>query len=265
MKIIQTSLIIFSLGCFLFISCGEPEPIIYNGPVFVSFTEDTTGKYILEADNEAYFTKIGIPYPLEYDLEIGLELEHSTAEEGKHFDMPSSVVIRKDNVTSLVKIQGYYENMAERKDTITIRLVGEEVAGFNNTYMLFMRQKMICPLDIEAIPGNWTANETSNYDGAYEPYTVTFEEFPGGGDTVITDDIWPYEVKIAFDSTASAGWVWSIPEQYLFDHEEYGPVFISSVDPAEFDACDLIMSSIRYQVYVETGFFEDSMLELVKD
>lgn len=257
---------IILLVSFFITGCGDTDPIIYDGPVFVSFTEGTSGKYVMEVDNEPYLMHIGIPYPLEHDLVMDLDVEYSTAEKGLHFDLPSTVTIRSNNVTSMFKIQGYYETIAERKDTIVIRLIGEDVADFNNSYTIYLQQKKICPLDIEAVSGNWTAYETSLYDGSFDPYSVAFEKYPGGGDTVITDDLWPYEtIKIAFDSTASAGWVWSIPEQFLFNDEEYGPVFISSVDPAEYDACDLIMSSIRYQIYVEAGFFEDSMLELVKD
>ncbi len=265
MKSIPKSIFILIAATVILTSCSKTETYIYDGPVFVSFTDGTSEKYALEPINEPLRIQVGIPYPLETDLVIELEVESATLVEGTHFDVPSSVTITKNNVIASFTIQGYFEMLEGIKDTVTIKLKGEDVAEFNNSYAVYLLQKEVCPLNIPDVFGDWIANEVSAYDGPFDPYLVTFEENPNGGDTVVTDDLWPYyPVKIAFDTTSASYPTWNIPEQYLYDHSEYGPVYIASVDFAPFNSCDLIMETIRYQIYVEDGFFEDSNLEFVK-
>ena len=264
MKNIIKSFIIFAAAALVLNGCGEAEPIIYDGPVFVSFTDGTMGDYFVQADNTPYNVQVGIPTAQGSDMTIDIEILKATGTAGTQFDLPASVTIKAGQVVAVIPVKGDFENLAGRKDTLIFQLLGEDVASFDTAYTVYMQQ--FCPFDVSEFEGAWTATEVSEFYGAYDPYTINFAANPNGGDTLITEDIWPYlPVKITFDVSDPAAFKWSIPDQYLQDHPVYGPQYITSYNPAPFSSCDKTMSAIRYKVYVAAGEFEVSSLSLVKD
>lgn len=266
MKNIIKSFIIFAAAALVLNGCGEAEPIIYDGPVFVSFTDGTMADYFVQADNTPFPVQVGIPSPHGSDITIDLEVLYASGEAGTHYDLPSSVTIPAGDVVATIPVKGYFDNLAGgRKDTVMFQLLGEEVASFDTAYTVYLQQ--FCPFDIANFEGDWTANEQSDYEEEpYAPYTITFEANPNGGDTLVTDDIWPYfPVKVVFDDADPANFFWRIPDQFLSeDLFGYGEARIVDLGPGAFSACELKMS-IRYKVYVSAGNFEQATLQLVKD
>jgi|GEM_PF-2134026 len=265
MKNIVKSFIIFAAAALVLNSCGDPDPIIYDGPVFVSFTDGTLGDYFVQEDNTPYPVQVGIPAPLGSDITVDIEVLYASGEAGTHYDLPSSVTISSGQVVAAIPVKGYFDNLAGgRKDTLVFQLMGDDVASFDTAYTVYLQQ--FCPFVVADFEGDWTATEVSDFYGAYDPYTITLETNPNGGDTLVTDDIWPYApVKFAFDVSNPASFNWSIPDQFLYNHEVYGPVHITSYNPVPFSSCEVKLNEIRYKVYVGAGEFEISSLQLVKD
>jgi len=265
MKRILRTLVVFAAAALVLNSCGEVESYIYDGPAFISFTDGTTGAYFVQSDNTPYQVTVGIPKALTSDLTVNIEVIATTGEAGVNYDIPTSVTVPAGEVIAQIPVKGYFESLAGGvKDTVTFQLVGDLVASFDTAFTIVLQQ--FCEFNVEDFVGDWTAYEQSDYEAdPYDPYTVTFEANPNGGDTLVTSDIWPYlPIKVVFDATDPADFFWRIPDQYLLTHATYGDMKMIDLGPGAFSSCDQSMS-IRYKVYVAAGNFEQSSISLVKD
>jgi hypothetical protein len=246
-------------------SCGETEPTIYNGTLFISFTQGTEGRFVVQNQNVPYPMQVGIPYPVEQDLKVGLKVVYATGIEGVHFDLPSSVTIRKGQVIADFYVYGHAENMTDRRDTLVIGLEHEDAATFANEFTLVMQPP--CEFVLEEFMGDFTAYEQSDYEEQpYDPYTVNFAENPNGGDTLVVTGMWPGEpFKVVFHADDPSNTTWNIPDQFLLaDYNGYGETRISDEGPGVVLTCDHELT-IRYQIYVDEGYFERAFIRFVKD
>ena len=245
--------------------CGEADPILYTGPTFVSFTDGVVGDYFVQADNTPFPVTVGIPSPSGSDVTANLNVVFASGTAGTQYDVPASVTIPAGAVTATFDVNGYFENLAGRKDTLVIELVSADTASFNTTYTLYLQQ--FCPFDINDFVGAWTAYEKSDYEAdPYAPYTVNFALVDGEPNTLVTTDIWPYyPIKVVFNDSDPANFFWNIPDQFLVDDlYGYGEGRATDLGPGAFSACDQT-ASIRYKIYVSAGNFEQATLDLVKD
>lgn len=246
-------------------SCGEVEPTIYDGDLFISYTQGTEGRYVVLAQNVPYSMQIGIPFPVEEDLKVGLRVVYATGSEGIHFDLPSSVTIRKGQVTADFYVYGHAENMTDRKDTLIIGIEHKDAATFANEYSIYMQPP--CEFVLEEFIGDYTAYEQSDYeDSPYDPYPVNFAVNPNGGDTLIVTGMWPGEpFKMVFNAEDPTNYTWNIPDQFLLaDLGGYGETRISDQGPGVVLTCEHELI-IRYQIYVADGYFEQALIQFVKD
>jgi len=245
--------------------CGEVEPSIYDGDLFISYTEASEGRYVVLAQDVPYPMQIGIPFPVDYDLNVGLKIIHATGTEGVQFDLPSSVTIRKGQVTANFYVYGHAENMVDRRDTLVIGIDHENAATFAYEYTLYMQPP--CEFVLEEFIGDFTAYELSDYEEeAYDPYTVNFAENPNGGDTLIVTGMWPGEpFKVVFNTEDPSNYTFNIPDQFLLaDLSGYGETRISDEGAGVVLTCEHELT-IRYQIYVAEGYFERAFIQFVKD
>lgn len=245
--------------------CGEVEPTIYKGDLFISYTMGTEGRYVVLAQNVPYPMQIGIPFPADRDLNVALNVVHATGTEGVHFDFPSSVTIKKGQVTADFYVYGHAENMTDRSDTLVLGIDHENAATFANEYTIFMQPP--CEFVLEEFIGNYTAYEKSDFeDSPYNPYKVTFAENQNGGDTLVVTGIWPGEpFKVVFNTEDPSNYTFNIPDQFLLaDLGGYGETRITDEGPGLVLTCEHEMT-IRYQIYVAEGYFERSIIKFVKD
>jgi len=154
MKKITIKLLSIFAVVLLLNGCGEADPILYDGPTFVSFSNGTSGNYPVESSNDPFLVQVGIPAPLGSDLTISLTEVYSSGTAGTQYDLPSSVTISAGSVTADISVAGNFDNMAGRVDTLIFALTGNEVANFNNEYTLIMKQ--YCPSDPAVIVGTYT-------------------------------------------------------------------------------------------------------------
>jgi len=265
MKKITIKLLSLFAVVLLLNGCGEADPILYDGPTFVSFTDGVLGDYFVQADNTPYPITVGIPAPAASAVTVNVNVVYASGTAGTQYDVPSSVTIPAGAVTATLDVSGYFDNMAGRKDTLVLELDGSEVADFDSEYTLYLQQ--FCPFDINEFVGAWTAYEQSDYEtDPYPPYTINFALVAGEPNTLVTSDIWPYSpIKVVFNADDPANFFWNMPDQFLLDDlSGYGEARATDLGPGSFSSCDL-SASIRYKVYVSAGNFEQATLQLVKD
>ena len=265
MKNITIKLLSIFAVVLLLNGCGEADPILYDGPTFVSFTDGVVGDYFVQADNTPYPITVGIPAPASSDVTVNLNVVYASGTAGTHYDVPSSVTIPAGAVTATFDVSGYFENLSGRKDTLVIELASSQIANFDTEYTLYLQQ--FCPFDINDFVGAWTAYEQSDYEAdPYPPYTVNFALVDGEPNTLVTTDIWPnFPIKVVFNADDPANFYWNMPDQFLVDDLfGYGEARATDLGPGAFSACDLT-ASIRYKIYVSAGNFEQATLQLVKD
>jgi len=265
MKKISIKLLSIFAVVLMLNGCGEADPILYDGPAFVSFTDGVLGDYFVQSDNTPYPIQVGIPAPIGNDLSVDINVVYSSGTAGTQYEVPSSVTIPSGSVTADILVDGIFDNLAGRKDTLILELVSADTASFNTVYTLYMQQ--FCPFDVNDFVGAWTAYEQSDYEtDPYPPYTINFALVPGEANTLVTEDIWPYfPIKVVFNADDPANFYWRIPDQFLVaDLGGYGEGRATDLGPGAFSACDQT-ASIRYKIYVSAGNFEQSTLQLVKD
>jgi hypothetical protein len=263
-KIIYSFLILAS-SAVLFTACGDVEPIIYDGDPFVSYLSGTEGRYVVLSNNAPYSMEVGIPYPLDEDLEVGIKVVYATGTQGEQFDIQESVKIRAGEVSGSFFVYGYSAAMTDRTDTLIVGIDHEFASRYESEYTLVMQPP--CEFILEDYIGDYTAFEQSDYeDQPYTPYTVNFAENPNGGDTLIVTGMWPGEpFKIVFNVDNPPDYTFNIPDQFLLaDLGGYGETRIQDEGSGIVQTCDLTMT-IRYQIYVSEGFFERALITFVKD
>lgn len=242
-------------------SCDEAEKIIYDGPLFISFIEGTSGKYLVDDINSPYNIEVGIPIVQSEDVVAELEILYSTGVLGDQYYVSPSVTIPAGELTAEFSVLGNYDNLSGRKDTLIIGLAGKVISMFDSSYTIYMQQ-LNCNYSIEELAGKWWADETSVYDGQYPLYELTTISNPNGGDTIIVSDYWSGEFKVVFDTSDTTNIMCHVPVQYQYTHETYGDVFIKSLRDASFSKCFKTIISLHLRVYAEEGIFDESFLTM---
>ena len=181
MKNIIRSFILFSVALLGLNSCGETDPIIYDGPVFVSFTYGTSGTYFVKPNNEPFPVFVGVPTPSAEDVTIDIDVVAATGEAGTQFDLPSRVTVRAGEVNAAIPVKGYFDRLAGRVDTVTFQLIGEEVANFDTAYTVILQQ--FCGFDINNFLGTYSCDEAG-----YEVYEVTFTIDSVNANSILNDN-----------------------------------------------------------------------------
>jgi hypothetical protein len=250
-----------ALSVIILNSCNEAERIIYDGPLFISFTQGTSGKYLVDDNNSPYDIEVGIPHVQSADVIADLEIIHSTGISGVHYYVPSSVTIPAGDLTAQFSVLGSFDDMVGRKDTLIIGLSGEVKSTFDTAYTIYMEQ-LNCNWNIEILAGKWTALETSIYEGPFAPYELTTAANPNGGDTIVVTDYWTGEFKIVFDTSDTLNIRCHVPPQYQFTDDTYGDVTIESLESASFSKCYKVISSLHLRVSVEAGIVDESFLTM---
>lgn len=248
-------------------SCGEAEPIIYDGPLFISFTDGTSGKYLVDDSNNTYNIQVGIPMLQQQDITAGLEIFYSTATLGTHFYIPSSVTIPAGELMAEFSVQGFYNELTGRQDTLIIGLSGDVMSTFDSTYTLYMKQ-LNCNYDINELAGKWIANETSAMQGPYMPYELTTIANPNGGDTIVVTDYWSYledydgTFNIVFDVSDTNNITCHIPYQYQFTYESMGDIYIESIQDGAFSKCYKVISDLMLRISASEGVIDETILTM---
>lgn len=199
---------IVSLGLLAsFTGCKE-EYTVYNGPQYIMFA-DTLSVLGVENNEEYFDINISGTKAMDEDCTLAVEVveEESSAIEGLHYTIESnSVVIKKGELATSVRIRGYHDNLTiEEVPEIKLRLISKEDTqwdiyegkGLETKVML----QKVCPFDINAFSGYAMITSTFlyNYAGGYNRLIKTSVD-PTEENTIIMHDYLydGYDVKIRF-------------------------------------------------------------------
>ena len=164
---------------FSFNSCEEDEDKwIYNGEALASFPGATSSAFFVQDVADPVFeieVALNTLSSAERSISLEVDTDLSTAMEGTHFTMPSSVVIAPNEVIGTFEIRGVYANLPNEALTLVINITGDNVADYDNTYTLSINK--FVPFDIANFTGTFECTEHS-YFGDFT-YDVTLSEVDG--------------------------------------------------------------------------------------
>jgi len=183
----------------------DQDPLI--PPTFSKFNvlkaADTLQNYYVKNTNEPLKIPIGITTVSDVDRTVQLTFTSNSALSGIQYTAPTSIKIPAGKTVDTLVLQGLYSGYptSTRKDTLTIKITGGDVAvgAYYNRYVVIMRKS--CPVDLVALAGNYTNTNEYNSAGTFQygPYTtsVTNLVLKPGSTTVATgkltnlyDDSW---------------------------------------------------------------------------
>lgn len=190
-----------------FTSCEE-ERTVYSGSQYIMFSDTLTVLGV--EDKEEYFDiHISGTKPMSKDQTLAVEVieQESSAIEGVHYELESNtVVIKAGELTTSVRIRGYYENLTlEEVPEIKLRLISPEETHWDLYEGMGLETKVmlqkIYPFDINNFTGYaWiTSTYLYNYVGGYNRLIKT-EVDPEEENTIIMRDFYydGYDVKLRF-------------------------------------------------------------------
>ena len=190
-----------------FTSCEE-ERTVYSGSQYIMFSDTLTVLGV--EDKEEYFDiHVSGTKPMSKDQTLAVEVieQESSAIEGVHYELESNtVVIKAGELTTSVRIRGYYENLTlEEVPEIKLRLISPEETHWDLYEGMGLETKVmlqkIYPFDINNFTGYaWiTSTYLYNYVGGYNRLIKT-EVDPEEENTIIMRDFYydGYDVKLRF-------------------------------------------------------------------
>ena len=206
-KKILLSFVISLVMLIGFTSCEE-ERTVYSGSQYIMFSDTLTVLGV--EDKEEYFDiHISGTKPMSKDQTLAVEVieQESSAIEGVHYELESNtVVIKAGELTTSVRIRGYYENLTlEEVPEIKLRLISPEETHWDLYEGMGLETKVmlqkIYPFDINNFTGYaWiTSTYLYNYVGGYNRLIKT-EVDPEEENTIIMRDFYydGYDVKLRF-------------------------------------------------------------------
>ena len=206
-KKILLSFVISLVMLIGFTSCEE-ERTVYSGSQYIMFSDTLTVLGV--EDKEEYFDiHISGTKPMSKDQTLAVEVieQESSAIEGVHYELESNtVVIKAGELTTSVRIRGYYENLTlEEVPEIKLRLISPEETHWDLYEGMGLETKVmlqkIYPFDINNFTGYaWiTSTYLYNYVGGYNRLIKT-EVDPTDSTTIIMRNFYydGYDVKLRF-------------------------------------------------------------------
>ena len=192
-----------------FTSCEE-ERTVYSGSQYIMFSDTLTVLGV--EDKEEYLdVYISATRPMSEDQTLAVEVveQESSAIEGLHYELESNtVVIKACELTTSVRIRGYYENLTiDEVPEIKLRLISPEETHWNLYEDMGLETKVmlqkIYPFDIHDFTGYaWiTSTYLYNYVGDYNRLIKTsVDETDEERRTIIMHDLYydGYDVKLRF-------------------------------------------------------------------
>jgi hypothetical protein len=253
-------LILAAISVIFLAACEDDTKNLYDGPSLVHFTESSGRIFVADTDDGETNTKIvklGVTLAENADRTVELELG-GTAEAGVHYTLESNqVVIPANEFVAEVPVYFHFEEFGDEELTVEISIAGGNVepASFNNTFII--RAERYCETLPEMFVGTYEVREVSEFNGEYDPYTITISYDPAMGDTLVVHNLWEFvpDVKVVVREPSFANFVFEIPPQYYFTHDEHGDATIQHLSPGSFNPCSFEIET-SYEIFVPAGYFD---------
>lgn len=149
----------------IFNACEEDkDQWMYDGPALASFPNATTGDFFIEDKADASFTvdvALNTVSGSERTINVTVNEDLSTAVEGTHFTMPSTVTIPANQVIGELSISGKYADLPNVPLTLVIEIEGENSADYDNQFVLSLYK--FVPFDLQNFVGTFECTEISYF------------------------------------------------------------------------------------------------------
>lgn len=237
-----------TLVVILFQAC-EAEPVLYNGPDLVHFSDLSSQMVIKERGENVSTITVGSTTVSTEDRTYSIQIieDETTASEGLDYQLSNkTITIPAGEVITTFDVVGLYAGASSEGTTLKLTIGNPSsgsLAGFNNQYTIELFK--FCSFDRDAFIGSYHCYEHS-YWGEFE-YDVHTSE--ASASSVNANGFWEVygsEVEIIFDTYEGTC---NIAEQYLFTNEEYGVVYIRGFEDGSINSCNGSIEGLSYYIF----------------
>ena len=250
--------LIIPLFVFVFTSCEDNQPEIYNGDSISYFSETTTTFTI--QDGSVFSGEVLVSSATSYDRTFTVEVDELTDAPDSSYTIDSNLVIPANSFTGSVEIAGnVLEVVTGSKLVLNLTSVEDSnVATFDNKLTITMEQ--FCPFVRDNFLGLMKADEEG-----YAVYDVNVTAGDLDNELVITN-VWDTDPN----STTSIylvedGYVVEFPnylDNYLYNNATYGAAYVDN-GYGTWSSCETVID-IYFQVRVAAGFFSETHITFFK-
>ncbi len=219
-----------ALSALLLTGC-ENDPITYNGPDFVSFSEKTISKVVRAGEDGIVTVEIGCANKSSEarTFTVSVDAANTTAVEGTDFEFVSkSVTIPAGEYVGKIQIKGNYDNLTPAGVVLTLKLDADaSMIQEGTTQSVRVNLSRFFEFNMEWLEGNWVALDTKNGEPEGDPYGMEIEEI--AGDTIAIKGLWGTTAVLKGIVDWNNSQI-SIPVgQYMYTHSTLGPVYFFNV------------------------------------
>lgn len=250
--------LIIPLFVFVFTSCEDNQPEIYNGDSISYFSETTTTFTI--QDGSVFSGEVLVSSATSYDRTFTVEVDELTDAPDSSYTIDSNLVIPANSFTGSIEIAGnVLEVVTGSKLVLNLTSVEDSnVATFDNKLTITMEQ--FCPFVRDNFLGLMKADEEG-----YAVYDVNVTAGDLDNELVITN-VWDADPN----STTSIylvedGYVVEFPnylDNYLYNNSTYGAAYVDN-GYGTWSSCETVID-IYFQVRVDAGLFGETHITFFK-
>lgn len=224
-------LLIFLLTLSLW-GCDDHEADVYKGGDFVTFLNKTENKVVRENEDGIIEVQIGVAKKSNTDrtFSVTVDAAKTTAVEGQDYDFVNkNVTIPAGEFVGAIKIKGNYDNLTPEGVKLTLNLNADEalIQAGTTIATTTVNLSRFFEVTMDWLQGNWMAQDTKDGANDGDTYDMTIQQI--NGDTIAIGGLFgtPSVIKgiVSFNDSQI-----EIPiQQYMFDHNTLGPVYIFNV------------------------------------
>lgn len=230
----------------LFVGCDRKE-ILYSGDSYVMFADSALVMPVTVDANKTFDVVIGTTLAADYDRNyvVSVDVEHSNAIEGYHFELLNkNVQIKAGERTGVVTMKGYFDNM-NRTDSlaVTLKILSDKeevMAVYGNKANILLYK--CYPFNIDDYVGDMRMTCTFPFSNESKNILVKSEKIDDYTLLIKApfDDNYDLKLKFLVSEDKPMDNEISVVEQEAFLDAGYGLVFAQSVasNPSFFIAAD---------------------------
>ena len=257
-----------ALSAFLLTGC-ENEPITYNGPDFVSFSEKTISKVVRAGEDGIVTVEIGCANKSSEarTFTVSVDAANTTAVEGTDFEFISkSVTIPAGEYAGNIQIKGNYENLTPEIVTLTLKLDADaSMIQEATTHSVKINLSRFFEVNMEWLCGVWDWTDydfdTGEEDDSYQVEITKVDE-----NTISIYNIWGGGESVTAEVDWENGKINILADQVIYVHSAYGNVYMDWTNGNSFSRTASITGACTFRGIETSGwgaFANDTLSELL--
>lgn len=219
-----------ALSAFLLTGC-ENDPITYNGPDFVSFSEKTISKVVRAGEDGIVTVEIGCANKSSEarTFTVSVDAANTTAVEGTDFEFISkSVTIPAGEYAGKIQIKGNYENLTPEIVTLTLKLDADaSMIQEATTHSVKINLSRFFEFTMEWLEGAWVAQDFYDGEEDGDPYEMEIRKIDN--DTIAIKGLFGTSSALKAIVDWNNSQILIPMGQYLYTHKTAGPMYFFNV------------------------------------